>query len=441
MLVVTLVMLVMALMLGLSSFQSARLEESMAGNQRASTIAFMMAEVGASSWKDGWESYTSGFSEVAIIQAIDDIDVNLQCVDDDALQYFTNPEYNESVSSGSGYRLSICSHGNGLYSVQSVGFSGQNESVSRRVDIGLMQLGVGFLGLSPITSPGELYRPPLGEDCYGGSGNNNQTPAFCYSPPSSQAGFEGEYVDGIHNPAVSLASPGDASDVWGSLGQNQRDRYQGGIAGEMSETILTNADLFKQFLDSVRECAASEGVVGSGECEGNTLFTSDFSNRSYGGGGLGPQLTYLESGADEKITLDVSGGFSGAGLLVVDGDVEFKGTPNFDGLIVVLGSYSVTGGGASAGQGGLEGSILVSPVIDWVEDGTGCGNNYCFGGSVVDLTGGGNASYVYNADALGAAFNLLDSDAREMWDGFNESSRKSGELIFTHSWSEVLAWD
>ena len=47
-LIVTLVLLVVSLMLGLSSFQSSRLEESMAGNQRAAAVSLMAAEYGAS---------------------------------------------------------------------------------------------------------------------------------------------------------------------------------------------------------------------------------------------------------------------------------------------------------------------------------------------------------------------------------------------------------
>src|SRR5690554_2543849 len=47
-LVVSISLLAIGLMLGVSSFQSARLEESMAGNQRFAASAQMAAEAGAS---------------------------------------------------------------------------------------------------------------------------------------------------------------------------------------------------------------------------------------------------------------------------------------------------------------------------------------------------------------------------------------------------------
>jgi hypothetical protein len=62
------------------------------------------------------------------------------------------------------------------------------------------------------------------------------------------------------------------------------------------------------------------------------------------------------------ITGDTSFSGSGAGILLVEGNLTMSGTPNFNGLILVIGKGTVTKNGG--GNGTLDGSILVANLYD-----------------------------------------------------------------------------
>ena len=60
--------------------------------------------------------------------------------------------------------------------------------------------------------------------------------------------------------------------------------------------------------------------------------------------------------------LSISGGWSGAGILLVEGTLTMSGNPSFSGLILVIGKGIVVKNGG--GNGTLDGSILVANLYD-----------------------------------------------------------------------------
>ena len=60
--------------------------------------------------------------------------------------------------------------------------------------------------------------------------------------------------------------------------------------------------------------------------------------------------------------LSISGGWSGAGILLVEGSLTMSGNPSFSGLILVVGKGVVVKNGG--GNGTLDGSILVANLYD-----------------------------------------------------------------------------
>lgn len=408
-LVVVLSMLAMSLMLGLSGMQSSQIDERLAGNYRAFTLAQMAAEAGASVAHERLiESIADGFL-ITSVSACNALYSN-------GLVYSV-----ESYQQGSDYELSVCGSG-GFYSLLSSGrvYSGAGVISTRAVLVGAFEEGVGLLGLSPITVPGSIKSDASKNDpCYAGQKGN--IPSFCFIPPSSQAEFVGEeLVDGVYNPAITVRDASDQNAIKDAI-EKREENYIGGVEYGMSESLLESADKFNSFLGLVESCAKGQ----SQGCAGGRYFSHGANVGDFGSEG-NPKLTFYDG------NLEAGGNFSGAGTLVIRGDVTFSGTPNFSGLIVVLGNYTVSGGGSSDGQGGFKGSIVTAPM----EQGEG---GIEFSETSISISGGGGANYVYSAGALASAFDVLGEGAKDYWNENNNSTRKTGVIERDLSgWREIV---
>lgn len=362
-LVVTLVMLVMALMLGLSSFQSARLEESMAGNQRASVSALMAAEYGVSELI-GDLVETDGWSSLSVCDASLDID------DWSPAGLSMN---SESFNGGDYDHYECVSAGGNIAYFFVVGKAG---GVTREVAANYLLPG-GFLNFSPITIPA-IIRDFI-------------------SPNSDAFEVEGEEVDGVFQPAVS--TNGQKSEVESAInaGPDRLDNYKGGVSDEISESILQSANVndFVSFVDVLIELANGSG----GECQGTC--TCNGFGTSLSADDPESCITYVPG------TYEDSGNFTGSGIMVVGGDLLLSGTPSFDGLVIVLGeTYSLDG----AGQGGVNGSLLLAGYAG------GDDGSYSYREMDVTVAGGGRAQYQYDSAALENAFSLIrGTDAEQAW--------------------------
>jgi hypothetical protein len=84
--------------------------------------------------------------------------------------------------------------------------------------------------------------------------------------------------------------------------------------------------------------------------------TGNQNNPSTAGWGTVTDLKIVHIAGD----LHISGGASGAGVLVVDGDFTLSGTFNWNGVVLVLGDCSITGGG-TAKQ--IVGSLMIQGTL------------------------------------------------------------------------------
>jgi hypothetical protein len=118
------------------------------------------------------------------------------------------------------------------------------------------------------------------------------------------------------------------------------------------------------------------------------------------------------------VTGDVSFSGSGAGILLVEGNLTMSGAPNFDGLILVIGKGTITKNGG--GNGTLDGSLLAANLYD-------SSGIYTLahllppagapGIPNVDWNGGGNVSISYDScwsSALSKSLNYRIVAVREM---------------------------
>ncbi|MDW7746182.1 PilX N-terminal domain-containing pilus assembly protein [Halomonas sp.] len=484
-LLVTLVLLVVTLILGLSSYQASRLEESMAGNYRASSSAFMAAEFAASeAWNDEFLGVVRGDGDPAedLVPVTNRLRNGSSDYDNLAAYYY----YNE-VSDG-------------RYDVVAIGETIQDPSVYRYIQF-QAQLALG---------PGAaLVAASDGLDC------PNDT---IINPPTSNADFIGTEVFGSLKAAVQVGCPAAADalieditnkdvskvaeesdsnpDIQTCIDSpsNKFCNYVGGVQSSIDIDIFKNPALMAEYIDSLRSSLWANALLNPGgsaappdavvhtladahERSGVTFLTptawdtsksgdvlsyadpddpdatpvtDDGSFIWVGADGVTPLISDVSvddsqkvidissdldvggSGGVPRVNYSKSGQFSGSGVLIVDGNVSFNGVPSFDGLIIVLGDYIVIGGGGTQGQ--FNGSVVSAPIDGGVAlqfDADPYGNTLsCYESGIcgfdkktMEIGGGGDSQYVYNLDELQKAVSLLDDT------GATADGKKASELL------------
>lgn len=291
--------------------------------------------------------------------------------------------------------------------------------------------------------PGEFPPPPI----------NTLDPLGNVAPGSSNS----LSVIGECGPAV-LTDEGDDSTFIEAVRDDRIGNYEGGIQDINPDDGFgapwDDPDAIRTFVDGIVGTLGTPalpndfGVAYTGESSysfnGSQKFgtrpervkKTDEINMSTGV----PQITYFDG------DVSMGGNVSGAGILIVEGDLSWKGTPAFDGLILVLGGGADFSGG---GDGGTTGSLIIAdldgdpPTVD-LEWGQNTGS------------GGGNQTWTANCGLLEKFLfgdNLLDPDSTVAIDGedvsladvwnFNcecsEIAFGDPELMIT-SWRENVGW-
>ncbi|MFG6160677.1 PilX N-terminal domain-containing pilus assembly protein [Halomonas sp. 1390] len=445
-LIVSLVLMVIALLLSLSSFQSSRLEEQMAGNYRASASALMAAEYGGSeAWKlflngapnCGVSGWPAGYQDIATSEV--DAAYNISC---------------SQKTDAAGNALY------GRYVIASTGRVNSNDSIFRNLQFET-HLGIGP-GAPIVAAEDEGECDP---------------DSLIFEPPSSNAEITGEEdIDGNNRAAIQVACTQIAENVVDEIipnnatveesseydaatdtytcvddnGNNRLCNYQGGVQGGIDVEALTDANLLATFLSALKSNAgtsAQDYFPSSDEFSetGSVYFISH-----------GDDLTGIDTDANGRPTFNHSGDLDGSGVLVIDGNVDFRGVPSFDGLIIVLGDYVVSGGGG----GEFNGSVVSAPIDlknqdvyqvdsdgDVVLDGNGesivestttteseggneldCGSSCVFADKTIAIGGGGTSLYNFDDDVLLDAFSLI-SDVTIQYDTDDDGSDETLSIV------------
>lgn len=410
----SLIMLLVLTVLGVSSFQNSHIQERSAGNARLQAVAFEAAAAGASDAinffdanrelgddqscgeldHEGWQNASDWVGMGSVGEA--NLKQRLYCLADD----YPDEEGGRPAKS----QLFVLSRGE----VISEGNVVAQRDVEVRLDIG----GTGAAG----DGCGALCFPT----CEGGS----------YDFPTSND-FR---VVGENGGYAVTGGMGDECDESGLIRDGIRDNrmgnYIGGVGGTEPGHPWDNPTSVEAFREHVM--LAAQAAQLAGDCLANCYTgesVEDMGNSQYGATGGSEQITYIEGDAH------MGGTVSGAGLMVVNGDLYWNGTPPYEGLIVVLGGdFEISGGG----RGGDQAGSVVTVNLD--------SGSLEFGPSTFDTTGGGTAEFVYSCEALQMAWNLLaDSGGGNLWSPECESGAQNPydagptELIIA-SWRENIGW-
>lgn len=422
-LVVGLLLLFILTVLGVSAYNNVHVQERSAGNMKFQSLAFEVASAGASSAIDFFEFYQAnhaatledqecgaagheGWSEPTpwlVTETIDGVELGqrLYCLAD---------EY-PCIAGDPG-----CEEGELLRPPRS-------------------QLFVLSRGLHPTGA--ERYVEVRLTTRQTGGGAGDGCGALCF--PGCEPGemdFPSSLifsVDGDGGYAVTGGCEDMVDAIDDSIRDSRIDNYIGGVGVSPPGPPWndpTEVEALQAYLKA--EALAAEEA---GTCQ--TLCYHEGSYSESGEETYGdlddPQITYIEG------DLYFGGMVSGAGILVVDGDLTWYGTPEFQGLILVLGGTYYVEGGAHGGN--HAGSVV---ILNTHEPPTNPDNLY--GPSALDNTGGGVAQYNYDCDVLlRMREELMDASAQGLWNpecnaGPEDLFDAEPSEIIIASWRENLGW-
>lgn len=383
-LVVTLSLMTMALILGVSSMQSSILDEASAGTNRAAANAFMAAEYGAAELLELHGSTSpSSLSSCSPVPSVG------------GFQTVGNIQDN-TVS----YQYEVCREGSDFIRVT---VDGVASDVKRRLQakIKITSPTSDFSDLSAINFPTKLSN---------------------FEAPSSNSfvveGLVDDSFSGGFLPAI--ATDGQQAYLESKIGSGRMDNYFGGVSNEIGNSILADPNVFQEFVEMLKDYAIKQGrAFSSIDTTGNKSGRTDL------GSPENPKITYVTG------NLEMSGSAGGAGILIVDGNYGTSGTPYFEGLVIVLGdTFGISGGG----NGGLSGALVLSPMSSVTINEEPV---YEYREAKVVTSGGGAANYAHDASALSSAFSLLPQQIQDFWMSNNNSIHNPPSKRL-ESWRELL---
>jgi len=184
---------------------------------------------------------------------------------------------------------------------------------------------------------------------------------------------------GSGNPSVVNAGPSSGGGT-GTLNAAWSDPSQ---LDSLVQTLASSADV------TYNNCSVNGGVNTSGQSASACSPT---------GGQVGtnaaPQITFVNGDFNY-------GNASGAGVLIVTGNLTMSGNASFNGLILVIGQGVITVNGG--GNGGITGSIFVAhtDATSYSSSCSGGGSGYCTLASLASpamtWNGGGGSGIQYNS--------------------------------------------
>lgn len=233
-------------------------------------------------------------------------------------------------------------------------------------------------------SPMTLDTGSSGAKDYSGHDLNNPTdqrPAIAVPPCDVQEADDGiKKHDTVANPEIGVL--GNGTPTAGTTTTEPTTPVG-------TPSFLQSADAARDYLNSLEATARSQGRYFK-PAAGTSRTVND-------GTSTNPAFTFVDGDCELE---------GGAGILVVTGNLNMSGNPDFDGIILVLGEGSVNRNGG--GDGNIYGALVVAAFDrTWPAD----ENNqpHPFLAPVFNTNGGGNSNLQYSSLAISRAFAALGS--------------------------------
>ncbi|MBP0048866.1 pilus assembly PilX N-terminal domain-containing protein [Marinobacterium sp. AK62] len=421
-LIVGMVFLVILMIAGVTIMNSSIQDEKISGNSKRASDAFTAAEAGMEDalvklWTQdesynppAWFYYTCSGGELT------DPDGNVFEPDSN-----TTFIADTAFAGGSTYRVEYggtCdSDAQGVTSISLVSNGTQVESL-RRVHFNVADTGDASWPAVFVNDDPDAPSDP--DACQ-----------FDFGPSSAYL------YDGKGGPALSTNTQKCAEDIRDDDGDS--GQLVGGVIANNPAPDFTDPNGLRAFYTALKASSHTQNVYPTPPKNANKgvepvdLNSPDFSSVDLGQPGDADDPTDYDELQSLIIhgDLDMPGNLSGSGILVVTGTAHFGGTPNWDGVIIVLGGRVDIGGGGTTN--GLRGTMIVSNLnfggSEFCDEDGNCQTsetatyyaptplttNWDHAGNPLidwDVSGGGTARYSYGCKLLQKVNNfLLDSEA------------------------------
>ena len=398
-LVVGLILLLVATLVTVLGMQGSQMQERMSSNQNNKAISFMAAEYGASHFIAEMEQ--NGFSPMSWST---DMNVSISGTSPTPVQ-----------DSFGFYWIEVVDPEENPIELNVFGVARESQAGQ---DLAFTQLNIAL----------NIQRIPGGGGAGSGGAINLVGDMDEFQVPNSNA-LE---VNGQGGPAVGVKRNSDRDLIETEIdGRGRLNNYVGGVAQINFDGLWEDPASIQSFVDAA--CTSADS-----RCSTDGTVPSGTVGRKNQASSLVPQMTVIRGDAE----IEFKGNDTGSGILIVEGNLTTKGTPSWNGLVIVLGGqFNITGGG----NGGIDGSLYVLNM-----DKTGSEWDFDPDGVRFASSGGGNAFFNYNCYKIADAIELLNQDAKDLWDnadGCDDSGSGSGsgtgsdpdQLRYSVArWTEVL---
>lgn len=443
-LAIGLILLLVATLVAVSAMQGTRFQERMASNHYNKAISFNAAEVGAArligalnahefdveSWASDLQFPSSSDAPAAVFPVNEEnnlVNMGWYWAEIPGIQNLAEDDDKATI-----FEVPVTIFGVSRRPEQS-NDSGANLALTRLdVLVGVRDVppggGSSDAGLNLVGPLGSFEVP------------NSNALEVCNLEDATKCTNQAKDEDKIPvGPAVATLNSSDAEKIKTDLQDENRLHNYIGTDPQIAEgdfaDLWLDAGKMQEFLKAV--CLHGSGATCTdGEVPDGTVVNK---NQLKGPG----NVTVIGGGGTTEI--EFKGNDAGKGILIVEGNLRTKGTPQWEGLIIVLGGeFHITGGG----NGGIDGALYLLN-LDMSKDPWETGGEVTF-----KSDGGGNAKFNHNCDAVLDAVELLKPGADNVeepnaWDLFQDAhgcdpngGTGPGETGFTEysiiTWSEVL---
>jgi Tfp pilus assembly protein PilX len=300
-------------------------------------------------------------------------------------------EYLESVVSGSCQQTpSGAGTGNQVFTITSLAVlpGGSRRLLEDQVAMNSPQLS--FPAAVTLDGNGAGYGPPTSEPFYMNGNDRQGSNPFACGLPSQPA-----------LPAIGTVNATDAATIAGEIPQQRQPHYVGSggspsvldVVGSLPTGYQSVASLDGPGGLTETLAAAATQVVGP-PLGTNNLSTTYSSLPSYGSAAQ-PLITVVNG------NLNLSGGVTGYGILLVTGTLTISGTVGWRGAVLAIGQGAMTVSGGGSNE--LDGAVLLAKTRD-----SSNGLLASLGAPSLNWNGGGGNGIYYDSCWLADAFTAMN---------------------------------
>ena len=388
---IALVFLVVLGVMGGAAVVMTRGDLKISGNYKNSETAFYVAEAGIENAREA-------------LRAANEVSGNIFSYSDElAVAAGVNLILDGYASGTDDEPISAGSLGNGSYTVYLSNDAGDgplNQTDSNKTVV-LTSVATGPLGSQAIIESTvktfDLFPPP-GSITLLGSG------ASFTGNMSNAKDLHGDDQcgSGAPKPVIAASDSADVPGIKASIDSSKPATYYSKDSDGNSVTAATDPDAITQTISS-STLASIYSNYGINLIDAHSLnnFVTDLKQLAdtVAPGGTDANSVYVGAPGDSRIVV-VDGDFnlndSGAGILLVTGELTFQGTIQYDGLILVFGKGSMRRQGG--GNNTIKGGIIIADTLG--PDGIAGTADDVLGSPTLNTSGGGQSNIRYCSQAI-----------------------------------------